>query len=94
MDKAVEFTRRRRGMERAMRGSVTKILGKLACGFVLTERGDELFFGSYALDGIGIDDLKEGQCVEIEFQDPGIGPAAIKRVRREHSQRDETPRCA
>jgi cold shock CspA family protein len=80
-------------MESAMRGSVTKILGRLGCGFVLTEKGDELFFGSYALDGIGIDDLEEGQPVEIEFYDPGVGPAAIKRIRREHSERDET-RCA
>jgi cold shock CspA family protein len=69
-----------------MRGSVTKILRQLGCGFVLTERGDEIFFGPYALDGIGIDDLKEGQRVEVELYDRGIGRATIKRLRRESSR--------
>jgi len=54
-----------------MRGSVTKVLRQLGCGFVLTESGDEAFFGPYALDGIGIDDLEEGQCVEVELYDLG-----------------------
>lgn len=77
-----------------MRGSVTKILRQLGSGFVLTERGDEVFFGPYALDGIGIDDLKEGQCVEVELYDRGIGRSTIKRVRRESSRGSEKCRCA
>jgi cold shock CspA family protein len=77
-----------------MRGSVTKILRQLGCGFVITEGGDESFFGPYALDGIGIDDLKEGQCVEVELYDLGTGSATIKRVRCESSRRSDHCRCA
>lgn len=77
-----------------MRGSVTKILRKLGCGFVSTETGDELFFSSYALDGIGIDDLQEGQCVEFELHDLEMGRATITRLRCESSGRSEKSRCA
>lgn len=77
-----------------MRGSVTKILRQLGCGFVLTESGDEAFFGPYALDGIGIDDLAEGQCVEVELYDLGKGRATIKRIRRESARRSENSHCA
>lgn len=77
----------------AMRGSVTKILRQLGCGFVVTERGDEAFFGPYALDGIGIDDLAEGQCVEIELWDLEKGRPTIRRICKS-SGRSENSRCA
>ncbi len=78
-----------------MRGSVTKVLRQLGCGFVLTKKGDEVFFGPYALDGIGIDDLEEGQRVEVELYDPAMGRATIiKHLRRESSRRSENCRCA
>lgn len=54
-------------MEKKMRRPITKILRKLGCGFVLTEMRDEVFFGSYALDGNDIDELEEGQWAEFEL---------------------------
>jgi cold shock CspA family protein len=77
----------------AIRGSVTRILRQLGSGFVLTERGDEAFFGPYALDGIEIDDLAEGQCVEIELWDAEIGRRTIRRIRTS-LDRSEKSRCA
>jgi cold shock CspA family protein len=81
-------------MEKTMRGSVTKVLRKLGCGFISTEAGDEFFFGSYALDGIGIDDLQEGQCVEFELYDLEMGRATITRLRCESSRHSRNSRCA
>lgn len=78
-------------MKSTTRGTVTRLLKQFASGFVLTESGDEVFFGPYALDGIGIDDLKEGQRVEVELRDFG---STIKRLRPECAQRSETYRCA
>jgi cold shock CspA family protein len=75
-----------------MRGPVTRILRKLGCGFVLIETGDEVFFDSYALDGIGIDELAEGQWVEFELYELEMGRATITRLRSESSTQDS--RCA
>ena len=77
-----------------MRGPVTKILRKLGCGFVLTEAGDEVFFGSYALDGVAIDQLREGQWVEFELYDLEMGRAIIARLHPESSREIENSRCA
>ncbi len=77
-----------------MRGSVTKVLRELGCGFISTESGDEFFFGSYALDGIGIDDLREGQRVEFELYDLEMGRATITRLRCESPRPSENSRCA
>ena len=63
-----------------MRGPVTKLLRKLGCGFVLTDTWDDLFFGAYALDGVGIDQLQEGQWVEFELYDFEMGRATIARL--------------
>jgi cold shock CspA family protein len=75
-----------------MLGQVTKILRKLGGGFVLTETGDEVFFGSYALDGISTDELEEGQWVE--FYELEMGRATITRLRSESSPRFRNSRCA
>ena len=72
-----------------MHGLVTKILRQVRGGFVLTEAGDEVFFGSYALDGIGIDELEEGQWVEFEFYELEMGRATITRLRSEGSPQFE-----
>ncbi len=77
-----------------MRGSVTKVLRKLGCGFISTETGDEFFFGSYALDGIGIDELQEGQCVEFELYDLEMGRATITRLRCDSSRHSGNSGCA
>lgn len=81
-------------METTMRGSITTVLRKLGCGFVLTESGEEIFFSPDALDGIGIDHLEEGQCVEVELYDLGIGRATIKHIRCESCRRSANARCA
>jgi cold shock CspA family protein len=80
--------------EKIMHGLVTRILRKVSGGFVLTEAGDEVFFGSSALDGIGIDELEEGQSVEFEFYEFEMGRATITRLRSEDSPRFRNSRCA
>ena len=77
-----------------MHGLITKILREVRGGFVLTEAGDEVFFGSYALDGIGIDELEEGQWVEFEFYELEMGRATITRLRSEGSPQFRNSRCA
>ena len=77
-----------------MLGVVTRILGRLDGGFVLTETGDEVFFGSYSLDGIGMDELEEGQWVEFEFYELEMGRATISRLHPEGSPRFRNSRCA
>ena len=71
-----------------------KILRKLGCGFISTESADEFLFGSYALDCIGIDDLREGQRVEFELYDLEMGRATITRLRCESSGHSENSRYA
>lgn len=61
---------------------------------MLTESGDEVFFGPYALDGIGIDELWEGRWVEFELYDLEMGRATITRLRRESSAGAKNGRCA
>lgn len=77
-----------------MLGLVTKILRKFGGGFVLTETGDEVFFGSYALDRIGIDELEEGWWVEFEFYEFEMGRATITRLHSKGSPRFRNSRCA
>ena len=68
-----------------------EILRKLGCGFISTESADEFFFGSYALDCIGIDELQEGQCVEFELYDLEMGRTTITRLPCENSRSTENP---
>jgi len=77
-----------------MVGLVSKILRDRGGGFVLTETGDEVFFGSYALNGINIDDLEEGQWVEFEFYELEMGRPTVTRLRSARSMRFRNPRCA
>jgi cold shock CspA family protein len=51
-----------------MRGSITKLLRKRRCGFVLGEDGCEAYFDESALDGTGSTSLSVGQWVEYELQ--------------------------
>ena len=70
-----------------MLGVVTRILRKVGGGFVLAETGDEMFFGYYYLDGIGIDGLEKGQWVEFEVYELEMGRATITRLRSERCLR-------
>jgi cold shock CspA family protein len=63
-----------------MLGVVTRTLRELCGGFVLTEALDEVFFGSYSLDGIDIDELEEGQLVEFELYELEMGRTTITRL--------------
>jgi cold shock CspA family protein len=80
--------------EKTMLGLVSRIWRKLGGGFVLTETGDEVFFSSYALDDMGIDELEEGQLVEFEFYELEMGRATITRLRSKDSQRFRNSRYA
>jgi cold shock CspA family protein len=80
-------------LEKTVRGSVTKILRKLGCGFVVTETGDEVFFGSYALDGVAIDQLEEGQTVEFDLYDLEMGRTIVARLHPDRSAATKSSRC-
>ena len=70
-----------------MLGLVTKILRDRGGGVVWTEMGEEVFFGASALEGIGIDELEEGQWVEFEYYELEMGRATVTRLRSAGSPR-------
>jgi len=76
-----------------MLGLVTRTLREFGGGFVLTETGEEVFFGSYSLDGIVIDELEEGQWVEFELYELEMGRATITRLQSKGSRRFPNSRC-
>jgi len=80
-------------LKKTMLGLITNIFRSLG-GFVLTETGDEVFFGFYSLDGIAIDELAEGEWVEFEFYELEMGRPTITRLRSESSPRFHNSRCA
>jgi cold shock CspA family protein len=51
-----------------MRGSITRLLRKQGCGFILGEDGCEVYFDRSALNGSDIAGLSVGQWVEYELQ--------------------------
>lgn len=51
-----------------MRGSITGLLRKQSCGFILGEDGCEVYFDSSGLKGFEITALSVGQWVEFELQ--------------------------
>lgn len=51
-----------------MRGSITGLPGKQACGFILGQDGCEVYFDSSALKGVEIAALSLGQWVEFELE--------------------------
>ena len=51
-----------------MRGSITRLLRKRGCGFILGEDGCEVYFDRSALNGSDIAGLSVGQWVEYELQ--------------------------
>lgn len=77
-----------------MLGLITRTLTDLGGGFVLTETGDEVFFGPYSLDGIVIDELVEGQWVEFELYELEMGRTTITRLRSQGSRRFRNSQCA
>lgn len=56
-------------------GKVKKLLTEKGFGFIEGERGD-LFFHHSALQGISIEELREGQLVEYQIGQGKKGPCA------------------
>jgi cold shock CspA family protein len=51
-----------------MRGSITRLVRKQGCGFILGEDGCEVYFDRSALNGSEIANLSIGQWVQYELQ--------------------------
>lgn len=61
-----------------MQGTVKKILTDKNIGFI-SQNGEEkdAFFSADKLDGIKLDDLKEGDAVTFDTEEGDRGPVAI-----------------
>jgi CspA family cold shock protein len=57
-------------------GKVKRLVSERGFGFIEGERGDDLFFHHSALQGVTIEDLREGQMVEYEIGRGPKGPRA------------------
>jgi CspA family cold shock protein len=61
-----------------MQGTIKKLTDK-NYGFITQEGVDkDLFFHANELDGVGFDDLREGDEVSFEVSDTPKGPAAVQ----------------
>lgn len=78
-----------------MRGSVTRVLRKSACGFILCEDGCEVYFNGASLNGLGIDDIEVGYWVEFELAYGGARTHAmnIRRLRSGNTRFSIAPQC-
>jgi cold shock CspA family protein len=50
-----------------MKGSITQILKKQQCGFILSEEGNEVYFNDDGVEG-AVSDFRVGSWVEFEIQ--------------------------
>ena len=57
-------------------GKVKRLVSERGFGFIEGERGDDLFFHHSALEGMTIEDLREGQVVEYQVGRGPKGPRA------------------
>lgn len=57
-------------------GTIKRLVADRGFGFIDTGRGSDLFFHHTALDGLRIEDLREGQRVEYEEGEGPKGPRA------------------
>ncbi|MFC1687264.1 cold-shock protein [Patescibacteria group bacterium] len=61
-----------------MQGTIKKLTDK-NFGFIASEGSEkDLFFHANELDGVGFDQLQEGDAVTFEVSDTPKGPAAVK----------------
>jgi len=58
-----------------MTGTIKKVTDK-GFGFISDTQGQEYFFHQSALQGIGFDELREGQSVEFDVGQGPKGPRA------------------
>jgi CspA family cold shock protein len=57
-------------------GKVKRLVSERGFGFIEGDRGDDLFFHHSALQGVTIEELREGQVVEYEVGRGPKGPRA------------------
>ena len=57
-------------------GTIKRLVADRGFGFIDTGRGSDLFFHHTALQGLRIEDLREGQRVEYEEGEGPKGPRA------------------
>ena len=57
-------------------GKVKRLVADRGFGFIDGERGDDLFFHHSALQGVTIEDVREGQLVQYEVGRGPKGPRA------------------
>jgi cold shock CspA family protein len=50
-----------------MKGSITQLLKKQRCGFILSEEGNEVYFNDDGVEG-AVSDFRVGSWVEFEIQ--------------------------
>jgi len=61
------------------KGTIKKIIADRGFGFISPEGSDkDLFFHSKELQGIALEDLKEGDEVQFEVGESPKGPNAVK----------------
>ncbi len=59
-----------------MQGTIKKLTDK-NFGFISQDGGDDLFFHANNLEGVGFDELREGDTVTFEVEETPKGKAAI-----------------
>lgn len=71
-----------------MRGSVTRLVKKQQCGFVLGEDGCEVYFDQRSLEGVEIHSLSVGEWVdyEVQFWGDRLHAAGLKPILRARVQ--------
>jgi len=66
-----------------MQGIIKKLMKDKYFGFITPEGGDkDLFFHANELDGVGFEDINEGDAVSFDVNETPKGPAAtsVKRA--------------
>lgn len=59
-----------------MQGTIKKLTDK-NFGFISQDGGDDLFFHANNLEGVGFDELREGDEVTFEVEETPKGKAAV-----------------
>src|SRR4030095_1627410 len=72
---------------RAMTGKIQTIRADKGFGFIKDDKGKEYFFHRSAVQGEGLENLREGDSVEFDMGEGPKGPRA-ENVRRTSTQRD------
>jgi CspA family cold shock protein len=63
-------------------GTIKTLRAEKGFGFIKVDGGQDYFFHQSAIQGEGIEDLREGDSVEFELGQPGPKGARAESVRR------------